>query len=139
MILASLLFAFLAAALHVFIFTMESLTWTRPATWKRFGVASQSDAETTRPLAYNQGFYNLFLAIGAFIGIGCIALAPGGSAQSTVGQSTVGWTLIFASCGSMLLAALVLALTGRKYRRAAVTQGATPLLAVVLGLLAVAL
>ena len=35
MILASLLFAFLAGALHVFIFTMESLTWTRPATWKR--------------------------------------------------------------------------------------------------------
>ena len=32
MILASLLFAFLAGALHVFIFTMESLTWTRPAT-----------------------------------------------------------------------------------------------------------
>ena len=137
MILASLLFAFLAAALHVFIFTMESLTWTRPATWKRFGVASQSDAETTRPLAYNQGFYNLFLAIGAFIGIGCIALAPRGSAQSTAGQSTVGWTLVFASCGSMVLAALVLALTGKKYLRAAVTQGATPLLAVVLGLLAV--
>ena len=134
MILASLLFAFLAAALHVFIFTMESLTWTRPATWKRFGVASQSDAETTRPLAYNQGFYNLFLAIGAFIGIGCIALAPEGSAQSTVG-----WTLVFASCGSMVLAALVLALTGKKYLRAAVTQGATPLLAVVLGLLAVVL
>jgi putative membrane protein len=139
MILASLLFAFLAAALHVFIFTMESLTWTRPATWKRFGVASQSDAETTRPLAYNQGFYNLFLAIGAFIGIGCIALAPEGSTQSIAGQSTVGWTLIFASCGSMVLAALVLALTGKKYLRAAVTQGATPLLAVVLGLLAVVL
>jgi putative membrane protein len=139
MILASLLFAFLAAALHVFIFTMESLTWTRPATWKRFGVASQADAETTRLLAYNQGFYNLFLAIGAFIGIGCIALAPEGSAQSAAGQSTVGWTLIFASCGSMVLAALVLALTGRKYLRAAVTQGATPLLAVGLGLLAVVL
>ena len=70
MILASLLFAFLAAALHVFIFTMESLTWTRPATWKRFGIASQSDAETTKPMAYNQGFYNLFLAVGAIVGIG---------------------------------------------------------------------
>jgi putative membrane protein len=132
MILASLLFAFLAAALHVFIFTMESLTWTRPATWKRFGVASQADAETTRPLAYNQGFYNLFLAIGAFIGVGLVALGGVGP-----WQDVAGWTLIFSCCGSMLLAAAVLAFTGRKYLRAAVTQGTTPLLAVVLGLLAV--
>ncbi|MEO5320890.1 DUF1304 domain-containing protein [Arthrobacter sp. CC3] len=125
MIPASLVFAFVAALLHVYIFTMESVTWTRPATWKRFGVASQADAETTRPLAYNQGFYNLFLAVGALIGAGAVIL----------GQPVVGWTLIFASCGSMLLAAAVLALTGRKYLRAAATQGTTPLLAVVLGLL----
>jgi putative membrane protein len=126
MIPASLVFAFIAALLHVYIFTMESVTWTRPATWKRFGVASQADAETTRPLAYNQGFYNLFLAVGALIGIGAVLLGP----------PAVGWTLIFTSCGSMLLAAAVLALTGRKYLRAAATQGTTPLLAVVLGLLA---
>jgi putative membrane protein len=36
----------------------------------------------------------------------------------------------------MLLAAAVLALTGRKYLRPALTQGTTPLLAVVLGILA---
>ena len=132
MILVSLLFAFIAAALHVYIFTMESLTWTTPATWKRFGLASQADAETTKPFAYNQGFYNLFLAIGAFIGVGCVALGPGASAQQVVG-----WTLIFSCCGSMLLAAAVLALSGKKYLRAAVLQGTTPVLAVALGLLAV--
>ncbi|MDE8589293.1 DUF1304 domain-containing protein [Arthrobacter sp. NQ4] len=132
MILASLLFAFLAAALHVFIFTMESLTWTRSATWKRFGVASQQDAETTKSLAYNQGFYNLFLAVGAFVGVGLVALGGSGSVQDVAG-----WTLIFSCCVSMLLAAAVLAFTGRKYLRAAATQGTTPLLAVVLGLLAV--
>jgi putative membrane protein len=134
MILASLLFAFIAAVLHVYIFTMESLTWTKPATWKRFSVTSQADADTTRPLAYNQGFYNLFLAIGAFIGIGCVILASEGSARAVAG-----WTLVFSCCGSMLLAALVLALSGKKYLRAAASQGATPLLAVVLGILAVAL
>ncbi|MGO4189623.1 DUF1304 domain-containing protein [Pseudarthrobacter sp. TAF60_1] len=133
MILASLLFAFIAAALHAYIFTMESVTWTRPATWKRFGLNSQADAETTKPLAYNQGFYNLFLAVGAFIGVGCVAFGAVGSAQHVVG-----WTLIFSCCGSMLLAAAVLALTGRKYLRAAVLQGTTPFLAVVLGILAVA-
>ena len=133
MILASLLFALLAAVLHIYIFTMESITWTRPATWKRFGVASQADAETTKALAYNQGFYNLFLAAGALAGAGFVALAP----EDPV-LAAAGWTLVLSSCGSMLLAALVLALSGRKYLRAAATQGATPLLAVVLGVAALA-
>ena len=126
-------FALVAAVLHIYIFTMESITWTRPATWKRFGVASQADAETTKALAYNQGFYNLFLAAGALAGAGFVALAP----EDPV-LAAAGWTLVFSSCGSMLLAALVLALSGRKYLRAAATQGATPLLAVVLGVAALA-
>ncbi|WP_028268055.1 DUF1304 domain-containing protein [Arthrobacter sp. MA-N2] len=129
MILASLLFALVAGLLHVYIFSMESLTWTRPATWKRFSLTTQADAETTKPLAYNQGFYNLFLAIGALAGIVLVAL----------GHPQVGWTLVFSSCGSMLLAAIVLALSGKKYLRAAVLQGTTPLLAVVLAILAVTL
>ncbi|WP_120523064.1 DUF1304 domain-containing protein [Arthrobacter celericrescens] len=129
MTVASLVFALLAGLLHVYIFTMESLTWTRPATWKRFGVASQADAETTKPMAFNQGFYNLFLAVGALAGI-CFVV---------FGRPEIGWTLVFASCGSMLLASLVLAASGRKYLRPAVLQGTTPLLAVVLGILAVAL
>lgn len=129
MILASLIFALVAALLHVYIFTMESITWTKPATWKRFSLTSQADAETTKPLAYNQGFYNLFLAIGALAGIVAV----------WAGSPHVGWTLVFSSCGSMLLAALVLAASGRKYLRAAVLQGTTPLLAVVLGILAITL
>ncbi|QOT18641.1 DUF1304 domain-containing protein [Paenarthrobacter sp. YJN-5] len=129
MILASLIFALVAALLHVYIFTMESITWTKPATWKRFSLTSQADAETTKPLAYNQGFYNLFLAVGALAGIVAI----------WAGAPQVGWTLVFSSCGSMLLAALVLAASGRKYLRAAVLQGTTPLLAVVLGIMALLL
>lgn len=129
MILASLIFASIAALLHVYIFTMESITWTKPKTWKTFSITSQVDAETTKPLAYNQGFYNLFLAIGALIGIVAVAM----------GAPQVGWTLVFSSCGSMLLAALVLAASGKKYLRAATLQGTTPLLAVVLGVLALTL
>ncbi|AOY73169.1 DUF1304 domain-containing protein [Arthrobacter sp. TES] len=129
MILASLIFALVAALLHVYIFTMESITWTKPATWKRFSITSQADAVTTKPLAYNQGFYNLFLAVGALAGIVAV----------WAGAPQVGWTLVFSSCGSMLLAALVLAASGRKYLRAAVLQGTTPLLAVVLGIVALLL
>ena len=68
MITAALIFAALAALLHVYIFTMESLTWTSPRTRKTFGTTAE-EAETTKLLAFNQGFYNLFLAIVAGIGI----------------------------------------------------------------------
>ena len=62
-------FGALAALLHVYIFVMESVQWTQPRVWKRFGVPDQAAADTTKPMAYNQGFYNLFLAIGAILGI----------------------------------------------------------------------
>ena len=122
----ALIFAGLSAALHVFIWTMESLTWKQPRTWKRFGLESQADAETTAPLAFNQGFYNLFLAIGAAAGIVFVAKDC----------DTVGWTLIIFSCGSMLAAALVLVSTGKQYVQAAVTQGLFPLVAVVTSVIA---
>jgi len=59
---AGLVFAALAALSHVYIFTMESLTWTSARTRATFGTTAQ-EAETTKLLAFNQGFYNLFLAI----------------------------------------------------------------------------
>ncbi len=53
----------IAAAIHLYVFVLESLRWMRPATRATFGITSERDAETTRLLAFNQGFYNLFLAI----------------------------------------------------------------------------
>lgn len=108
-------FAALAAALHVAIFAMESLLWTRPQVWKRFGLTSQQDAEVTRPLAYNQGYYNLFLAIGIVVG-----LVIGG-----VG----GHAIVVFCCASIIGAAIVLASSGAAYLRAAVVQGIFPVLA----------
>ncbi|MEO6471417.1 MAG: DUF1304 domain-containing protein [Aeromicrobium sp.] len=122
----ALIFAGLAAALHVFIWTMESLTWKQPKTWKRFGLESQADAETTASLAFNQGYYNLFLAIGTAAGIVHVA----------GDHDTSGWTLIIFCCGSMVAAALVLVSTGKKYIRAASTQGLFPLIAVVASVIA---
>lgn len=105
---------------------MESLTWKQPKTWKRFGLESQADAETTAPLAFNQGFYNLFLAIGTAVGIVLVARDC----------DTAGWVLIIFSCASMLAAALVLISAGKAYARAATTQGLFPLLAVVTSVIA---
>jgi putative membrane protein len=127
---AALVLAALAGVLHVYIWTMESLTWRKPATWKRFGAASQEEAETQRLFAYNQGFYNLFLAIGAFVGVVCLVKSDG--------TSSAGWALLFFTCGSMFAASLVLASCGAKYARAAVLQGTFPLLAIVAGIAALA-
>ena len=62
MIYAALVFAGLAALLHVYIWVMESLMWTSARTRATFGI-SEEEALATKELAFNQGFYNLFLAI----------------------------------------------------------------------------
>ncbi|WP_431232493.1 DUF1304 domain-containing protein [Mycolicibacterium psychrotolerans] len=121
MVIAALVFAGLAALLHVYIFTMESLTWTSPRTRKTFGTTAE-EAETTKLMALNQGFYNLFLAIVSIVGIVAIAL----------GHTGIGSALVFAGVGSMLAAAAVLLASAPDKARAAVTQGAFPLVAVVL-------
>jgi putative membrane protein len=127
MITAGLVFAALAALLHVYIFTMESLTWTSPRTRATFGTTAE-EAETTKLLAFNQGFYNLFLAIVA--GIGIVAVVTG--------HREAGAALVFAGVGSMAAAAIVLLLAARDKARAAVTQGAFPLISIVLLVLGVA-
>lgn len=124
----ALTLAAVAGLLHVLFFKLESLSWREPKTWRTFGLASQEDADTTASLAYNQGFYNLFLAIGTFVGIGVVL--------SSQCHDAIGWTLIVFACGSMLAASLVLISTGRSYARAAAIQGVPALLAVVTSLLA---
>ncbi len=119
----ALIFAGLAALLHVLFFKLESLDWKKPKTWKTFGLASQADADTTASLAFNQGFYNLFLAIGAGTGVALITFCDT--------RDTIGWTLIIFACASMLAASLVLLSTGKSYARAAAIQGGPALVAIV--------
>ena len=120
-------FAVLAGLLHFGIFYLESVTWTRPATWKRFGLESQADAEVTRPLAYNQGFYNAFLGAGAIIGVALLLFSDAAEA---------GYGIALFAVLSMLLAATVLVLSSPALARAALTQGTLPLLSAACLLLA---
>ncbi|WP_344243190.1 DUF1304 domain-containing protein, partial [Microlunatus panaciterrae] len=90
--------ALLAAMLHVVIFAMESLLWTRETIWRLFGLKTQDQARLTRQLAFNQGFYNLFLAIGT--GSGVILVLTD--------RPAAGWALIIFGCASMVAAAVVL-------------------------------
>lgn len=129
MVVAGLVLAGVAALIHVYIFFLESLAWTGERARKTFGVTSVEEAETTRPLAFNQGFYNLFLAFVVFLGIVLWA----------AGQHTVGVTLVLTGAGSMAAAALVLLLSSPDKAQAALKQGTVPLLAVIAVVIGLAL
>jgi putative membrane protein len=115
-------FAAIAALIHVYIFVLESLTWTKESTRKVFGVRSAEDAELMKPLAYNQGFYNLFLALGAVAGVIMIWAAA-------IPQA--GFAVAIFALACMVLAAVVLITSNRRMARSALIQGLPPLLAVV--------
>ncbi|MEV6967671.1 DUF1304 domain-containing protein [Hamadaea sp. NPDC051192] len=114
--LVAVIAATLAGLLHVLIFAMESLLFRRPDVHRRFRTAA-SDVDAVRPWAFNQGFYNLFLGIGAIVGV----FLP----------DTPGRTLTGFACACMLGAAIVLVAGERRMARAAVMQGFLPLVALV--------
>lgn len=116
-------FVGLAALLHVLFFVMESVLFMRPDVHRRFGLRTREDAELVRPMAYNQGFYNLFLAVGAVVGI----VWASGSGSDTGGTAVAAF-----ACAVMLGAAAVLVTTSRRFLPAALLQGLPPLVALVL-------
>lgn len=117
MLIVASVFAGLAALLHVYIFVLESLRWEAPATRAVFGT-DEASAAATKQLAYNQGFYNLFLAIGTVVGIAVLG-----------SDRHAGVALIVMGTGSMVAAALVLITADASKARAAIVQGAFPLIA----------
>ena len=114
MLVAAQIVAALAALLHIIFFLFESVFWSRPKVYARFGISSQAEADTIRPMAYNQGFYNLALALGVIVGI---FLLEGHS-----GVFVAGKTLVIFGTACMVVAGIVLASTGRSYRSAAAIQ-----------------
>lgn len=121
------IFVFLAALIHLFIFFLESVLWSRPSTWKRFGLKTQEEADIVQPMAYNQGFYNVFLALGA--GAGLVMMASANVYQGGIALS------IFALL-SMLLASIVLITSSPKLWRSALIQGVAPLFGILFLVLA---
>lgn len=115
---AAQIFVALAGVFHLAVFALESLLFRRPSTWRRFRVRSEADAEVVRPWAFNQGFYNLFLALGALGG-----LIAGGDE---------GHAIALFACACMAAAGLVLVATDRRMARAAAMQAVPPIVALVL-------
>jgi len=129
-VIAGAVFAAIAALIHVYIFVLESVQWSKESTRRVFRVKSEADAELMKPLAFNQGFYNLFLAVGVLVGL--ILLLTGGAAQAGFGIAIFGLL-------SMVLAAAVLITSNPKLARSAAIQGVAPLIGVVLLALGAAL
>jgi putative membrane protein len=123
LVIAGTVFAAIAALIHIYIFVLESVQWSKESTRRIFGVRSAEDAELMRPLAFNQGFYNLFLALGTATGL--VLIAASGVAQA-------GFALAIFALLSMVLAAVVLLTSNPKLARSALIQGLAPLIGVVL-------
>jgi putative membrane protein len=59
----SIVFAAIAGFIHVLFFLMESVWWMHPKVHKNFGIKSFDEATQFKLSFFNQGFYNLFLAL----------------------------------------------------------------------------
>lgn len=111
--------ALVAALIHLQIFVLESVLWSRPAVHRRFGIRSADDAAVIRPVMLNQGFYNLFLALGILIGLIVVHTGP----------TPDGRAVVVFCCAAIVGAALVLLGSNRSLARAALIQGVPPAIA----------
>jgi len=102
--------AAIIAVIHVYIFFLESLLWSKPKTRAAFNM-SEADSKTCQLFAFNQGFYNLFLSLA--IGVGFFLLWRG---------HHEGRLLIDYATASVFGAGIVLYCSNHKLWRAALMQ-----------------
>ncbi|MFC6238550.1 DUF1304 domain-containing protein [Longivirga aurantiaca] len=118
----SLVLAALAGLLHVYFFLLESVLFRKPFAHRTFGIKDPAEVEALSFSMLNQGFYNLFLAIGTLVGV----------VGTVRGWEPQGPTLVVFCCACMVAAALVLVVARPRMARGALVQGLLPLLALVL-------
>ncbi len=116
MIVVGLVLTGLAALFHVYVFYLESVAWTSPRGRAAFGMTAE-EAQATKLLAFNQGFYNLFLAL-------AIVLVAADT-------RAVGATLVIAGAAMMVGAGVVLISSDRSKARAGLLQAGPPALGIV--------
>jgi putative membrane protein len=113
-------FALLAAAIHVWFFVLESLLFSRPGVARRFGLKTPEQINAVRPMAFNQGFYNLFLAVGVAAGV----------AQIAGGADVAGRSIVLFACLCMVWAGIVLLVSAPRLVQGALLQLVPPLIAI---------
>jgi putative membrane protein len=111
----------LPALIHVYIFVLESFLWGTKRTNKVFNLRPE-EAASTRLMAFNQGFYNLFLALAIILGLGL---------RTEEATATIGTTLVIYGLVSIIGAGLVLVISERKLWKGALIQIIPALVAVI--------
>ncbi|WP_225805492.1 DUF1304 domain-containing protein [Streptomyces sp. NK15101] len=96
--IVSQVFALIAAAVHVFVWPLESFLYSRRAWVREFLTGSTADAPEVRLWRFNVGFYNLFLAGGMIAGF--VALHLG---HETVARSLILYVAAFMTGGGLML------------------------------------
>lgn len=111
-----------AGLLHVVFFVFESVLFKQAKIQRRFHVEPGA-AEAVRPWAFNQGFYNLFLALGCFVGLAAM--------HATFLDAATARACVMFPCVCMAGAGLVLIATDRRMARPASMQFLPPAIAIV--------
>jgi len=116
-------FGIIAVIFHVVAFVLESFLFRRTAV-QVFLLGHPEPAPGVRLWAFNQGFYNLFLAAGPAAGL--IAYHAG--------QVQVGRALVIYGCAFMAACGVVLFVSDRRLWRSMIGQSLPPLIAVIAAL-----
>jgi len=124
----AIFFAIVTAIFHTLFFVAESILWLEPYIYKNIlsqpdssiGIELLEQAILMETVFFNQGFYNLFLALGLIVGI---IFVQKGSVER--GSTLIGYCCLFA-----FGAGVVLALSAGAFLGAAV-QAVPPMIALI--------
>lgn len=117
------LFAIVAVVFHVAAFVMETLLFHKPAVQTAL-LGRPEPSAAVRLWAFNQGFYNLFLAAGPVVGL----------VAYHTGHEDVGRALVIYGCAFMAACGVVLFASDRRLWRGMIGQSGPPLIAVLAAL-----
>jgi putative membrane protein len=118
--LVTQIFAMVAVLFGVVAFVLESFLFQRPSV-QTFLLGKPEPAAGVRLWAFNQGFYNLFLALGPAAGL----------IAHYAGQESVGRALVIYGCAFMAACGVVLFISDRSLWRSMIGQSGPPLIALV--------
>jgi putative membrane protein len=117
------IFAVIAVLFHLVAFILESFLFHRPDV-QTFLLGRPEPAPGVRLWAFNQGFYNLFLAAGPVAGL----------VSYYAGDESVGRALVIYGCAFMAGCGVVLFISDRTLWRSMIGQTAPPLISLIAAL-----
>jgi putative membrane protein len=121
--LVAQIFAMVAVLFHITAFVLESVLFDRPSV-QSFLLGRPEPAAGVRLWAFNQGFYNLFLAAGPVAGL----------IANYAGHEAVGRALVIYGCAFMAACGGVLFVSDRRLWRSMIGQSGPPLVALIAAL-----